>query len=151
MEVSVCSRFFIDSLLSLSRPEAPESRPPSSSLPRPRAPVSRPESTLLPAHLRSRTAASSFFIRDILADRRNCSLRGQAGRPEPQTERLQSGPGRDLRNKSPSNESGGEKVRKIKAFKQLNWTKTFSIFILRPLMISTGRKNSFISIRKGRH
>lgn len=111
MEVSVCSSFFIDSLLSLSRPEAPESRPPSGSLP----PASRLQPTLLPAHLRSRTAASSFFIRDILEDGRSCALRGPAGRPEPQSERLQSGLGRDLQNKSPSSESGGEKVRKIKA------------------------------------
>lgn len=112
MEVSVCSRFFIDSLLSLSRPEAPGSRPGGSSPPRGRAPLLP---ALLPAHLRSRTAASSFFIRDILADRRTCSLLGQAGRAEPQTERLQSGPGRDLQNKSPSSESAGEKASKIKA------------------------------------
>ncbi|TWW60945.1 barH-like homeobox 1a [Takifugu flavidus] len=103
MEVSVCSTFFIDSLQCLSRPEASESRVSSSSLSRYRAPVSRLDSTLLPTHLRSRTT-SSFFIRDILADRRTCSLLGPAGQPEPQTERLHSGLGKDYQNKSPSNE-----------------------------------------------
>lgn len=118
MEVSVCSRFFIDSLLCLNRPEAPEFRASSSSLPRHRAPVSRLECTRLPTHLRSRAAASSFFIRDILADRRTCSLMGQAGQPDPQTERLQSG--KDHQNKSPSSESEGEKPTKIKAVRQLS-------------------------------
>lgn len=119
MEVSVCSRFFIDSLLCLSRPEAPELGVSGSTLPRHRAPVSRLESTRLPAHLRSRAAASSFFIRDILAERRTCSLLGQAGQPDPQPDRLQSGLGKDHQNKSPSSESEGKKPTKIKAVKQL--------------------------------
>lgn len=123
MEVSVCSTFFIDSLHCLSRPEASVSRVSSSSLSGHRAPVSRLDSTLLPAHLRSRTT-SSFFIRDILADRRTCSLLGPAGQPEPQTERLHSGLGKDYQNKSPSSDFEGEKP-KIKVAQQLNLKKIF--------------------------
>lgn len=121
MEVSVCSRFFIDSLLSLRRPEAPDPRAEAAEPRPPGAPVSRPESTLLPAHLRSRPAASSFFIRDILSDGRSRSLL-EPGRPE----RLQT----DHQNKSTSSGARGEEPSKIKAqrrflcFSSLSFKKT---------------------------
>ncbi|KAM7390989.1 hypothetical protein PAMP_021707 [Pampus punctatissimus] len=82
MEVSAscCSRFRIDSLLSLMPPaallcrgEAPELSPDISSgcsapsSPR-REPVLRLEPALLPGHLQPRSVSSSFLIRDILAD-----------------------------------------------------------------------------------
>ncbi|XP_042277976.1 barH-like homeobox 1a [Thunnus maccoyii] len=96
MEVSAsgCSRFRIDSLLSLtppaallSRPEAPELSPGSSSSsssgcsapPSPRRePVPRLDSVLLPGQLQPRSVSSSFLIRDILADCRPYSDPGQA-------------------------------------------------------------------------
>ncbi|XP_062273049.1 barH-like 1 homeobox protein [Scomber scombrus] len=80
---SGCSRFLIDSLLSLrppaallSRAEAPELSPGCSAPPSPRRePVPRLESALLPGPLQHRSA--SFLIRDILADCRPYSDPGQ--------------------------------------------------------------------------
>ncbi|KAM7415499.1 hypothetical protein PAMA_017823 [Pampus argenteus] len=87
---SCCSRFRIDSLLSLMPPaallrraEAPELSPGISSgcsapsSPR-RKPVPRLEPALLPGHLQPRSVSSSFLIRDILADCRPFSDPGQA-------------------------------------------------------------------------
>lgn len=129
MEVSVsgCSRFRIDSLLSLSPPGAllsradpPEFSPESSSSgcsapPSPRREVVlRLESPLLAGplqQLQPRTVSSSFLIRDILADRRPFSDPGQA---ELEAEPFQSGPDEDYQNKSLISESRGRKKEIIK-------------------------------------
>uniref|UniRef100_A0A3Q1IY11 Homeobox domain-containing protein n=1 Tax=Anabas testudineus TaxID=64144 RepID=A0A3Q1IY11_ANATE len=121
MEVSVsgCSRFRIDSLLSLSPPGVLLSRsnPPAlspgsssgcSAPPSPRRElVPRLENPLLPGplqQLQPRTVSSSFLIRDILADCRPCSDTGRVysdlGQAELEAEQFQSGPDEDYQNKS---------------------------------------------------
>lgn len=128
MEVSVsgCSRFRIDSLLSLrppgallSRADTPELSPSSSggcsAPPSPRREhVPRLETPLLPGplqQLQPRTVSSSFLIRDILADCRPYSDPGQA---ELEAEPFQSGPDEEYQNKSLSSESRGRKQQNIK-------------------------------------
>lgn len=123
MEVSAsaCSRFLIDSLLSLrppgallSRADPPELSPASSSgcsaPPSPqRVPVPRLESARLPGQ--PRTVSSSFLIRDILADCRPYSDPGQVypdpGQPEP----FQSAPEEDYQDKSHSSSSSDSESR----------------------------------------
>lgn len=107
---STCSRFLIDSLLSLrttgallSRADPPELSPASSSgcsgPPSPqRVPAPRLESVLL--HGQPRTV-NSFLIRDILADSRANSDPGQ-----PET--FQSAPEEDCQDKSQSSSSDSE-------------------------------------------
>ncbi|XP_078105754.1 LOW QUALITY PROTEIN: barH-like homeobox 1a [Sander vitreus] len=133
MEVSAsgCSRFRIDSLLSLrpagallSRADPPELSPGSSSgcsaPPSPRRkPVPRLESVLLPGHLQQfqpRTVSSSFLIRDILGDCRSYSdpdlvdsdqgqVYSDPGQPELEAEPFQSGPEEDYQDKMQSGAS----------------------------------------------
>lgn len=125
MEVSAssCSRFLIDSLLSLRPPGAllswadpPElsparsggcSAPPSPQ----RAHVPRLESVALPGRLQQlqpRAVSSSFLIRDILADCRSCLDPGQ---PERRAEPFQSAPEEDFQDKSDSNASSDSESR----------------------------------------
>ncbi|XP_032372606.1 barH-like homeobox 1a [Etheostoma spectabile] len=139
MEVSAsgCSRFRIDSLLSLrpagallSRADPPELSPGSSSgcsaPPSPRRkPVPRLECVLLPGHLQQiqpRTVSSSFLIRDILGDCRPYSdpdlvdsdpglVDSDPGHPELETEPFQSGPENDCQDKSHSSFSSDSESR----------------------------------------
>ncbi|XP_044051744.1 barH-like homeobox 1a [Siniperca chuatsi] len=132
MEVSAsgCSRFRIDSLLSLrppgallSRADPPELSPGSSSgwsaPPSPqREPAPRLEPALLPGHpplLQPRTVSSSFLIRDILADCRPYSDPGQVysdpGQPELEAEPFQPGPEEDYQDKSSSSSDGESRVQ----------------------------------------
>ncbi|XP_070689473.1 barH-like homeobox 1a [Pempheris klunzingeri] len=135
MEVSAsgCSRFRIDSLLSLrppgahlSRADPPELSPGSSSgysePPSPRRePVPRLESALLPGHLQQlqpRTVSSSFLIRDILADCRPYSDPGQVYSDPGQVysdpaeaEPSQSGPEEEYQDKNHSSSSSDSEFR----------------------------------------
>ncbi|XP_070761180.1 barH-like homeobox 1a [Enoplosus armatus] len=119
MEVSAsgCSRFRIDSLLSLrpsgahlSRADPPEISPGSSSgcsaPPSPRRELApRLEFALLPGRLQllqPRTVSSSFLIRDILAD---CQPYSDPGQPELEAEPFQPGQEEDYQEKSPGSSS----------------------------------------------
>ncbi|XP_040897844.1 barH-like homeobox 1a [Toxotes jaculatrix] len=93
---SGCSRFRIDSLLSLRPPGAllsradPPERSGRSAPPSPRRElVPRLESPLLPGQLQPRSVSSSFLIRDILAD---CPPHSDPGQAELETEPFRSGP-----------------------------------------------------------
>lgn len=123
MEVSAsaCSRFLIDSLLSLRPPgallsgaEPPEFSPAGSSgcsaPPSPqRVRVGRLESAALPGQ--PRAVSSSFLIRDILADCQPYSDPGQVypdpGQPEP----FQSAPEEDFQDRSHSSSSSDSESR----------------------------------------
>ncbi|XP_076586696.1 barH-like homeobox 1a [Chaetodon auriga] len=114
MEVSAtgCSKFRIDSLLSLrppgallSRPDPPELSPGSGSgCSAPPSPLRERVPRL--QQLQPRAVTSSFFIRDILADCRPYSDTGQVypdpAQPELEAEQFQSGPEEDFQDKSSS-------------------------------------------------